>query len=117
MIKVGKLFIYNQNVVLWGLSALALGLYTYIKLFNLKMSSILKLLDQFSPICSKGSALLNKMATMPIYGKKKKTLKNLLWNQENLEAESWYIAYGTQGLLSLFKLPFLPFYGMVKFLS
>ena len=53
-------------------------------------------------ICSKGSALLNKMATMPIYSKKKKkkkTLKNLLLlNQESFEAESWYIASGMQGL-------------------
>ena len=49
-------------------------------------------------VCSNGSALLNKIATMPMYGKK--TLKNLLWNQESFEAESWYIASGTQGLLS-----------------
>ena len=40
------------------------------------------------------------MATMPIYGK---TLKNLLFqNQESFKAESWYIALGTQGLLSKF---------------
>ena len=40
-------------------------------------------------ICSNGSAQLNKMATMPIYDLKKKTLKNLLQNQESFEAEFW----------------------------
>ena len=34
--------------------------------------------------------------------KKKKTLKNALQNQESFEAESLYIALGTQGLKSLF---------------
>ena len=33
MIKVVKPFSYNQNFVPWGLSALAPGLYTCIKLF------------------------------------------------------------------------------------
>ena len=76
------------------------------------MSSPLKLLEQFSPdftwveriliICLTGFAPLNKMATMPIFGKK--TLKNLLLqNQESFKAESWYIALGTQGLPSLVK--------------
>ena len=37
------------------------------------------------PICSNGSAPLNKMATMP-----GKTLKNLLQNQESFEADSLY---------------------------
>ena len=70
------------------------------------MSSSLKLLDQFSPdftlsllskgYCSNGSTPLNKLDAMTIYGTKKKTLKNLLLqNQENFETESWYIALGT----------------------
>ena len=42
---------------------------------------------------------LSKMAAMPTYGK---TL-NSLQSQESFEAESWYIASGTQGLPSLFK--------------
>ena len=46
-------------------------------------------------ICSNGSAPLNKIAAMSIYGK-----NLLLQNQESFEAESWYIASGTQGLLS-----------------
>ena len=51
-------------------------------------------------ICSKGFAPLNKMAAMPIYSK---TLKNLLLqNQENLGAESWYIALRTQCLSNFF---------------
>ena len=38
---------------------------------------------------------LNKIAAMPIYGKKN-ALKNLvLQNQENIEAESRYIALGS----------------------
>ena len=50
-------------------------------------------------ICLTGSALLKKMVAMPLYGKK--TLKNLfLQNQESFEAESLYIALGTQGLPS-----------------
>ena len=45
-----------------------------------------------------------KMAATPIYGKKKKQLKNLfLQNQESFEAESLYIASGTQGLPNLFR--------------
>ena len=37
------------------------------------------------------------MSTMPIYGQKKKTLKNLLLqNQESFKAESWYTASGTK---------------------
>ena len=43
-------------------------------------------------ISSNGSAPLNNMAT--IYGKK--TLKNLLQNQESFDAESLYISSGTQ---------------------
>ena len=76
------------------------------------MSSSLKPLEHFHQIshgafCQKGianfsngSAPSNKIAALPIYGK---TLKNLLQNQENFGAESWYIASGTQGLPSLFK--------------
>ena len=40
------------------------------------------------------------MAAMPIYGKIFKNL--LLQNRESFEAESWYIASGTQVLLSFF---------------
>ena len=47
--KIWHDFSYNQNFVPWGLSALAPGLYTCIKLCNLYMSSSLKLLEQFSP--------------------------------------------------------------------
>ena len=60
-----------------------------------------------SSVCSNGSASpgsaqLNKMAVMPIYGKK--ILKNLLLqNQESFEAESCYITIGTQDLPSLIK--------------
>ena len=44
--------------------------------------------------------VLHKIAAMPIMVK---TLKNLLLrNQESFEAESWYIALGTQDLPSLF---------------
>ena len=49
-----------------------------------------------------GPLSLNKMAALPIYGNK--TLKNnFLQNQESFEADSWYIASGTQGLSGLFK--------------
>ena len=47
-------------------------------------------------ICSNDSAPFNKMAAMPIYSKTLKYL--LLQNQESFEAESWYIASGTQVL-------------------
>ena len=48
---------------------------------------------------------LSKIVAMPIYGKKNTlTLKNLLLqNQASFEAESWYIALGTQGLPCFFK--------------
>ena len=39
MIKVVKVFSYNQNFVTWGLSALAPGIYESTKLCNLKSSS------------------------------------------------------------------------------
>ena len=52
-------------------------------------------------VYSNGSAPLNKMAAMPIYGKK--TLKKFLQNQESFEAEFWYTSSGIQGLQSLFK--------------
>ena len=77
------------------------------------MSSSLNPLNQFSPVCtwdlllkgyclffSNGSALLKKMAAMPIHGEKH---LNLLKIQESFEAEPWYIASGMQGLPSLFK--------------
>ena len=45
------------------------------------------IVERVLPVCSNGSALLNKMAAMSIYGKK--TLKNLLLqNQESFGAES-----------------------------
>ena len=48
-----------------------------------------------------GSATLNKMVAMPIYGK---TFKNhLLQNQESFRAEFWYITPRTLVLPSLFK--------------
>ena len=47
-------------------------------------------------ICLNGSAPLNKVTVMPIYGK---TIKNLLLqNQDSFETVSLYIAFGTQGL-------------------
>ena len=53
-------------------------------------------------VCSNGSTPLNKMASMPIYGKK--LLKILPHqNQESFKAESVCIALGTQGLPSLFR--------------
>ena len=79
MFKVVKLL----NFVLQELSALALGLYTSKKLWNLYTPSLNWLDHFFSPdftcglqskgywlIVLIGSALWNKMATMPIYGKK-----------------------------------------------
>ena len=75
---------WNQNFAPWGLFALTSVLYTGFKPWNLQTSSSLKPLDRFSPdftwgllskgcwhfkICSNGSASLNKMAAMPIYGK------------------------------------------------
>ena len=74
MIKVVKLFCYNQNFVPWGLSALVPGLYTCIKLCNIQMYSSLKLVsviytrshmgpsvERVLIICSNGSAPLNKV--------------------------------------------------------
>ena len=51
-------------------------------------------------ICTNSCAPLNKMAAMPINGKK---TYFFLQNQESFEAESWYLALGTHGLLNLFK--------------
>ena len=48
MVKVAKPFSYNKDFVP-GLSALAPGLHACIKSCNLKTSSTLKQLDQFSP--------------------------------------------------------------------
>ena len=53
------------------------------------------------PTCLKGSAQLNEMAAMPIYGKNIYNL--LLQNRESFGAESCFIASRTQGLPSLFK--------------
>ena len=83
-------FSFNQNVVPWGLSAHASGLYTCIKSCNISMSFSLTNFHQIShwfsvkavwSFCLNSSALLNKMATvMP-------NLKNLLLeNQESYEA-------------------------------
>ena len=45
---------------------------------------------------------MTKMAATPIYGKK--TFKNLLLqNQKADDLETWYVALGMWGLLSLFK--------------
>ena len=65
-----------------------------------------------------GSMQLNKMAIAGPYMVKR--LKNLLLqNRESFEAESWYIASGTQGLSSLFKwwwkVDLWSFYSKVKF--
>ena len=113
VIKVVKHFSYNKIFVYWGVSALAPGLYTCIKLCNFKCFLLWNRWAIFTrfhmgpsvkrvlPSCSNGSAPSNKMAAMPIYGK---TLKNLLLqNQESFGAESWYIASRAQGLPSLFK--------------
>ena len=43
-------------------------------------------------ICLNGTAPFNKMGAMPLYG------KNIFHVQESFDAESWYIASGTQGL-------------------
>ena len=45
--------------------------------------------EEVLSICSNGSAPLNKMAAMPIYGKTKKTLK-VFFSQTSFEAESWH---------------------------
>ena len=114
MIREVKLVSYKQNFVLWGLSALALGLYTCIKLCNILMSSSLKLLEQFSPdftwafcwkgiltMCSNGSMPLNEMAAMPLYGEKTKKSSS----PEPRKLWGWILetVSGTQGLSSLFK--------------
>ena len=55
MIKEVKLFSYNQVFVPWGLSALALRLYTCIKLCNFYMSSSLKQLQiSCGAFCQRG---------------------------------------------------------------
>ena len=52
--------------------------------------------EKMLTICSNGSAPLNKMAAMPIYGK---TLKNLLLqSEESSDAESWYTASQTKSV-------------------
>ena len=57
--------------------------------------------ERILTICSNGSAPLNKVAAMSIYGITRKKL--LLQYQENFEAEPGYTASGTQGLPSLLK--------------
>ena len=60
---------------------------------------------------------MTKMATIPIYGKKK-LLNVLPWNQWNNVNETWYEASGTTSHHSLFKVfPYVGlylFYGKVK---
>ena len=86
---------------------------------NVKTSSSLKPLSQskpnfvwslhgYYPITPKGerkffaaSGSHDKLATMPIYGKK--TFKNLLRNQWANFQETWYVASGTLAHHSLFK--------------
>ena len=73
----------SLNVLLWN------------RLRNFYRFHIGPSIERIFIICSNGSVPLNKMAAMPIYGKKKKPTKNhLLQNQESFEAESWYIARG-----------------------
>ena len=106
MIKVIKRFSYSQNFVPWELSALDPGLHTYIKSCNLLLffsETAGPVFTRFHmgtsvegalTVCPNGSAPLNNMAVMPIYGKTQ--LKSSSQNQESLEAESWYIASWTQ---------------------
>ena len=76
--------------------------------------SSLKLLEQFSPDFTYGFLskrywqfvwmVLRHWTRWPPCPNMVKRLKNLLLeSQESFEAESWYIASGTQGLQSLFK--------------
>ena len=59
--------------------------------------------DKLAKIYAKCFGHMTKMATTPIYGKKK-TLKNLLLqNQKADELGTWYVALGLWGLPSLFK--------------
>ena len=76
-----KTFSYNQNFVPWGLSVLASGLYTCIKIvkfLNVFISETawaifsrfhIGPVEKLLIICSNDSAPLNKVAPMPIYGK------------------------------------------------
>ena len=63
---------------------------------RLKPNFILSL-DIGIKICSNVLGHVAKMASMPIYG------KNLLWNQEADDLETWYAASGSQVLPNLFK--------------
>ena len=58
-------------------------------------------LDGETQIWSNGLVHMIKMAAMPIYGKNSKS--HLLWNQKVDDLESWYAAFGTRVLSSLFK--------------
>ena len=81
MIKVVKGFSYYQNFVPWGISALALGyifMFKIVLILNVCSETAWAIFTRFHmgpsvekvlTICSNGSVQLNKMATMPIYGK------------------------------------------------
>ena len=85
MIKVIKLFSNNQNLVPWGLSVLAPGLYTclykivqFLNVFFSETTWAISTIHVFHMgpsvkrvliIYANGSAPLNKMAAMPVYGK------------------------------------------------
>ena len=51
--------------------------------------------DGGTKVCSKGPGHMTKMAAMPIYGQ---NLKNLLWNQNANNLETWYAAMGARVL-------------------
>ena len=74
-------------------------------------------LDGRTKVWSNDLGHMTKIAAMPIYGKNSKS--HLLWNQKIDDLESWYAAFGTQVLPSLFK--WWPwddndlFHGKVKF--
>ena len=108
-VKVVKLLSCNQNFIPCGIYSCPRALYMYTVVWPFKCLLLWICLSFFYRIShvevvltiySNGFALLNKMAAMVIYGK---TLKNLFQNQGSLEAESGYIAAGTQGLPTLFK--------------
>ena len=76
MIKVVNLVSYNLNFIPWGYLPLPLGFVHVLNPMNLHMVSFLKPLANIGPsvevvlrICSNAFSLLNKMATMPIFGK------------------------------------------------
>ena len=73
MMKVVKCFSYNGNFVLWGLYTYKIAslfkCLLWICLSNFTRFHMMPSVERLMTICVNGSAPLNKMAAMPIYGK------------------------------------------------